>query len=453
MRSAAAFARLERIVRRLALTVAVLTALAVPLGFGFDLYMDEVETREFQARLAADRIGQYAYVQGPSWRFSGHRISELVAFVVLPDDPASVLVSDWRGGQVAQAGAPQDAFVFRVNVPIIASAEIVGSVTVAASLEPLFAKLGLLMGIGIALGAAIYGCVHRLPLRALRSTMASLAETQNELRAQVARTEAALEIARSEQNRSEQASRMKSEFLANMSHELRTPLNGIIGFSDLMQMQAFGALNERYRSYSEDINKCGNHLLKIINDILDVAKIEAGRLTLEAKPIDLDDLLGECAGMLQPQAESSGVALTVVAEPYSPRIVGDRVKLQQVLLNLLSNAIKFTPRGGTVTAAARDGRPGWAEMVVADTGIGMTSEEIALAFQPFRQVDNSHTRKYQGTGLGLTLARALTKLHHGALDVSSEPGRGTTVTVRLPIALPFTTLTDDPSAPGERAVA
>ncbi len=420
------------------MTIGALTALAVPLGFGYDAYRDETEMRLFQARLAADRVAQYAYVQGHTWRFSEHRIAELIAFVVLPNDAASVEVDDTRGNLIAAIGEPQGRFVVRCEAPIVAGAEVVGAVTVEASLLPFFVTLSALAAIGFALGAAIYACVYYLPLRTLRSTLASLAEAQAEVSAQVARTEAALQIAQSERQRAERASRTKSEFLANMSHELRTPLNAIIGFSELMKMQAFGALEERYLSYSKDINDSGAHLLGIINDLLDIAKIEAGRLVLDFEPANLDDLLDACARLLKPQADGAKITLLVPGRSDGPHsMLGDYGKLRQILLNLMANAVKFTPEGGTVTVTARDGPAGWVEIVVADTGIGMSAEEIALALQPFRQVDNSHTRKYQGTGLGLTLARVLTELHHGMLDVASEPGQGTTVTVRLPTGTPL----------------
>jgi signal transduction histidine kinase len=431
--SVAAFARLERTVRLLALTLGVLIAVTVPAGFGLQAYFDETRIRQFQAQLTAERVAQYAYVQGPLWRFTPHRLIELISFAMLPDDTGMTLVKDIAGGTVVSLGTPLTGPTFHVEAPIIVRAERLGRVIVESSLSPLLATIVMLALLGAGLGISVYACVHILPLRALRRVVASLDATQDDLRAEVHKTEAALRSAQAAQNRAELANRAKSEFLANMSHELRTPLNAIIGFSDVMRMQVLGPLDERYRGYSSDISASGNHLLKIINELLDLAKIEAGRDELNTAPHELGLLLTDCQRLVQGRAEEAGLRLEVDSGPAMlTRVVVDAVKVKQVLLNLLSNAIKFTPTGGTVTLSAGEPDCGWTAVRVTDTGIGMTPDEIDIALQPFRQVDNSYTRKYQGTGLGLPLAKILTERHGGTLDIASMPKQGTTVTIRFP---------------------
>jgi signal transduction histidine kinase len=231
----------------------------------------------------------------------------------------------------------------------------------------------------------------------------------------------------------EHASRAKSEFLANMSHELRTPLNAIIGFSEILKDETFGPGHPGYRGYAADIHESGSHLLKIINEILDMSKIEAGKLDLHESEFDVGEVVVSCEWMMRERAIEAGV--TLVYEPPKdglPAISADPTKLKQILLNLLSNSIKFTPRGGTVSIVLLMVDDNRLAIVVRDTGIGMNAEDMAIALQPFRQIDNSHTRRHQGTGLGLPLAKALTELHGGELRIVSEFGHGTTVTVLLP---------------------
>jgi signal transduction histidine kinase len=429
----AVLGRLARTVRALALTLGSIIALAVPTGFGLVSYVDQRELQLFQARLAAERIARYAYVQGPYWRFAQHRIGELIAVAALPGDASHRIVVDADGNDILHIGEKPPGPTLRVSAPILAGAEEMGTLVIETSLLPLWSRIAFVALLGLGLGLSVFACVHLLPMRALRRTAASLEKAQHHLRAQIAKTEAALETARQEQHRAELANRTKSEFLANMSHELRTPLNAIIGFSETMMTGVFGPLDARYRTYSEDIHNSGTHLLRIINDILDISKIEAGQLQLHPEPVELDELVIGCVRFVQEKAQTLGLRVVVEKAPDRPRLIaGDTTKLKQVLLNLLSNAVKFTPFGGTVRVAIRRAPGEQAEIAVTDTGIGMSEAEIALALQPFRQADNSHTRKYQGTGLGLPLANALVELHGGRLGVESAPGLGTTVTVRLP---------------------
>ncbi len=233
----------------------------------------------------------------------------------------------------------------------------------------------------------------------------------------------------------ETANRAKSEFLANMSHELRTPLNAIIGFTELMATQKFGPIGcERYKGYLSNVLESARHLLSVITEILDVAKIEAGKLELIEQEVDPAALIRAALRMMPETAERHGIDL-VERLPASPvTLWADESKLKQVLLNLLSNALKFTPEGGRVECIAQKNPDGSFRFQVRDTGIGIDPADIQTALAPFGQVDSRLNRKYGGTGLGLPLSRALAEAHDGTLQLDSTPGEGTTVTLWLPAA-------------------
>jgi len=233
---------------------------------------------------------------------------------------------------------------------------------------------------------------------------------------------------------SESASRAKSEFIANMSHELRTPLNAIIGFAEVMRAAPYGPLEAHYSDYVQDIESSGRHLLALINDILDLSKIEAGRMDLREEAVDLADLADGCISLLRPRAEQGGLQLVSRLPDSLPEFWLDPLKTRQILLNLLSNAVKFTPAGGRVSIEAVPAADGDWIVTVADTGIGMSAGQIAVAVQPFGQIDNRLSRAHAGTGLGLPLARRLVELHGGTLDLQSAAGQGTQVHIRLPAA-------------------
>ena len=229
----------------------------------------------------------------------------------------------------------------------------------------------------------------------------------------------------------ETASRHKSEFLANMSHELRTPLNAVIGFSEVLLQRMFGELNDKQDEYLKDIYASGQHLLSLINDILDHSKIEAGRMELTPAPFHLPSALENAVTLVKERAGRHAIALNPDVDPQLGEVVGDERKIKQVLLNLLSNAVKFTPEGGRITLKAGP-RDGAVEIAVTDTGIGIALEDQAAIFEEFRQV-GSDERRREGTGLGLTLAKKFVELHGGRIWVESEVGRGATFTFTLPL--------------------
>jgi signal transduction histidine kinase len=255
----------------------------------------------------------------------------------------------------------------------------------------------------------------------------------------------------------EAASRHKSEFLANMSHELRTPLNSILGFSQILQDQTFGPLNEKQARYVNNILVSGQHLLALINDLLDLSKVEAGKLELRPEAFALREALEAALTEIQPQAEAKGLQLQLHVDEALSTLTADSIRFKQILFNLLSNAVKFTPEGGSVTLKAEvrseklevrsedsTAPPPFSpltshfvEISVQDTGIGIKPEDLPRLFQPFTQLEPVYAKRYQGTGLGLALTKRLVELHGGTIRAESEgEGRGSTFTVRLPLAPP-----------------
>lgn len=230
----------------------------------------------------------------------------------------------------------------------------------------------------------------------------------------------------------ELANRMKSEFIANMSHELRTPLNSIIGFSRLLMEHNEQNLSaDDVVEYAGLANQAAQHLLAIINDILEISKIQSGRFTLERRELDLEEILKSCMSFFSLTAKDYGVTLVNDVNRELPLISGDAVKLKQIFTNLISNAVKFTGEGGTVEVRGEVTNNGSARVIVKDSGIGMTEEELSVALTPFGQVDGSRARMREGTGLGLPIARALTELHGAEFDVTSEKDVGTTVRIEF----------------------
>ena len=229
----------------------------------------------------------------------------------------------------------------------------------------------------------------------------------------------------------ESANKHKSEFLANMSHELRTPLNAIIGFSEVLSEKMFGDVNEKQLEYLLDIHTSGHHLLSLINDILDLSKIEAGRMELDLASVDLAMLLDNCTTLVRERASRQGLTLVLDVEAGLGEWVVDVRKLKQIVINLLSNAVKFTPAGGRITLRARTLEHA-VEIAVIDTGVGIAADQQALVFEEFRQAGGDYLRKSEGTGLGLSLAKRFVELHGGAIRIESEPGRGSSFAVVLP---------------------
>ncbi|MCH8862058.1 MAG: PAS domain S-box protein [Proteobacteria bacterium] len=231
----------------------------------------------------------------------------------------------------------------------------------------------------------------------------------------------------------ELADRTKTEFLANISHELRTPLNAVLGFAEAIRSEMFGPVGQpKYLEYADDIHKSGALLLEIINDILDLSKIEAGKMPLEEEELVVTEIVEQCVRLVRERATEAGLVIKVITKKAPARIYADRTRIKQILINLLTNAVKFTSSGGTIRLRVRSGKNGGAVFSVSDTGVGMSKLEIETALTPFGQVGSAMTRSHEGTGLGLPLAASFTEMHGGELIIESARGQGTTVSVLLP---------------------
>jgi signal transduction histidine kinase len=293
----------------------------------------------------------------------------------------------------------------------------------------------LVLGLGLLLSSSVVVPIRRTRARlatlgagdyssrvvvANRDEIGGLAADVNEMSRELQRVHRELEL----------ASEHKSRFLANMSHELRTPLNAVIGFSEVLHEQMFGELNERQLAYVDDIRDAGQHLLSLINDVLDLAKIEAGRMDLDLSQVEIPEVLRSAVSLHSERARQEGVELSLATEPEEITITADERRVRQVVFNLVSNAVKFTPADGRVDISARV-EDGVVEIAVADTGPGIRAEDCETIFEEFEQAPDG--KQEEGTGLGLPLSRKLVELHGGRLWVESEPGHGSTFRFTLPI--------------------
>jgi signal transduction histidine kinase len=352
----------------------------------------------------------------PVMRFeerNGHRVIRYASAIVMkescvgchnshPETPKT----DWRAGDIRG--------IQLVTIPV----PDVLSLNLRSFVEPLV-LIGSIALIGLVFMTLLLGRLRRSVEES--RALAALTETRN----------AELSVAKTA---AEQASRAKSEFLANMSHELRTPLNAIIGFSDIMRFEQLGAMGQpRYREYATDINHSGQHLLAIINDILDMAKIEAGKFELQDEAISLPDLFESCLRLFRERADQAGLTIETVVAPRLPLLRGDSRALRQILINLLSNSLKFTARGGTIRLLAHyESKRCELAVSVADTGCGIPESDLQRIFQPFAQGDSGISRRYEGTGLGLAIVKALTERHGARIVVESVLDKGTTVHLYFP---------------------
>ena len=309
MPTVAVLRRLERSVRLAALMVGLAVTVALPTAYLVTGYLEESQHLAFQARLSAGRLSKNAYIQGPVWRFSVHRLAELIAFDHDPDNQVRQRVYDPDGDLLLVTGDTHPGPVIMRSAPIVLGPETIGRVELEAGVLPMLEKSLLAVLAGAALGLAAYLAAYHMPIRILRRTLAALEEAQRELQRQVAETtraydelqrqhrvteETAEELMRAMQ-RAELANRTKTEFLANMSHELRTPLNAVIGFSEIIMNARFGPDHPSYKTYAADIHNSGSHLLAVINDILDVAKIEAGKFELHEETVAIAPIIDDRA--------------------------------------------------------------------------------------------------------------------------------------------------------------
>jgi signal transduction histidine kinase len=379
-----------------------------------------------------------------------------LALAIAADVDSAVQVFIYTATVGVLAGS---AIAFRAHVPavyaIVWSASVPIIVASAARAEPIHVAIAALF-VAYAVGASrlgrhlhrslAYALVSRQERERLTAELAAGGIQLDAANAELAIANERLETLNSDLVRAhadtEAASRAKSEFLANMGHELRTPLNAIIGFAEVIELETFGPIGPRYREYATDIHGSGRHLLQVINDILDLAKVESGKMQLHEVRIDAAVLMQGCVRLIKPRAAKGNIRLLMDFDPHLPVLLADEARLRQIGLNLLSNAVKFTKAGGRVSVSTTVNPEGGIVIAVTDTGIGMTPEEIIVALEPFRQVMTSQSRTNEGTGLGLPLTKTLVELHGGRLDIASVPGRGTTVSVTFPSARSLANRTD-----------
>ena len=299
--------------------------------------------------------------------------------------------------------------------------------------RPLVTGEPLLMSIGLL--AVVYTYFLYLMGKSLNGTSTAMLVLRDEKDALIAKLETEKTTAEEARFQAEEASQTKSAFLASISHELRTPLNAIIGFSDVMRGETFGALgHDNYKQYAEDIHGSGRHLLSLIDDVLDLARIEAGRLELTEEPVDLSEIAGDCIRMVELPAQKRHILIETDIQPHLPRILADNRAMRQLWLNLLSNALKFTDDGGRLTLFAHVQGDGSPVFGVEDTGCGMDEDELKRVMRAFSQGNSKARTGERGTGLGLAIVSGLIGAHGGTIDLRSRPGHGTRATAILPRA-------------------
>ncbi len=299
--------------------------------------------------------------------------------------------------------------------------------------RPVLSGDPLLMAVGCV--AAVYTYFLYSMAKGINKTSTDMLTLRDEKDALIAKLETEKTTAEHARTEAEEASQTKSAFLASISHELRTPLNAIIGFSDVMRGETFGALgHDNYKQYAEDIHGSGRHLLSLIDDVLDLARIEAGRLELTEEPVDLSEVARECARMIEIPAEKRGISLVLDVPKHHPRILADNRAVRQLWLNLMSNALKFTDDGGRLTLFANIQSDGSIAFGVDDTGCGMDEDELARVMEAFAQGNSKSRTGERGTGLGLAIVNGLVHAHGGFLDLQSAVGEGTRATAVLPRA-------------------
>ena len=440
--------RLRALITWTASCVALTIALTITALFFITAYRYERARLESDASRIADTMSQVAYSEPILWKFREHH-----TLVALSRSHMTTIggrlhrLFDEDGEVLGETGRTPLAPTLIGVAAISDGRRTIGTVQVVESLRPVLISTGWVALVGIALSAAVFIVLRILPLRALTAALSRLEHSQSMLSERVGELETAKihlqrqsreleEIAEyliHARDQADSANRAKSEFLANMSHELRTPLNAIIGFSEMIKDQTLGPVGSiKYRDYARDINESGQHLLDLINDILDLSKVESGTLELDEEDIEMPEFIRSVQTLVTGRAQKGGVELEFDLSDDLPALRADKCKLKQILVNLLSNAIKFTEVGGKVTLKIWSCAESGYEFQVIDTGIGIAFEDIPKAIAPFQQIDSGLNRKHEGTGLGLALTKSLVEMHGGYLDLQSEVGVGTTATVRFP---------------------
>lgn len=422
------FLQIHRLIRWSAAIVGFVIAFGFPVFYAYVDYSRMTAETEFRADLLASDLAMFANAEGPVWPFGGHRLPEFVDEVDRDRKLKTVVTHILEGAEkTAAVVGPEQAWpVMTVRREIAAEGKVIGFVEMQLTLTRFLVKVGLALVVSSILGIVMYFICHRVPMKLLRRSTQALEQYQIKLIEEVdlRKAQAALAV---------RASEVKSDFLSHMSHEMRTPLNAIIGFSELMAMPGFGGLSAKQEEYLGDIRGSADYLLDLVNNLLDLSKIEQNQIELAEERFKTRELIGDAVKMLETQAQQKGLTTTLEIAGAAPELIRtDKGKLFQALLNVLSNAVRYTPDGGTVQVTA-EGFGGSLKLSVSDTGIGMTAGEIEVAMEPFGQVRNAFTASVKGTGLGLPLANSFIEAIGGSLTIASRPGEGTVVTMVVPV--------------------
>ncbi len=449
--------RLRIVLTWTAAVVAIMVALAIPGLFFATAYKYEDLSLNRTARDRADQLSEFIYQHPDMWQYSDHRLSQILR--ARPRNEQSNLMIGMIGldGIVIASSHSSENFdilhkshglLLEGLSAVFEGTELVGTVHVSQSLWPILSNTGWISIFSVVLGLTIFTILRTLPLRALKERLSEMQENEQALQLKVTDLEQAhiklktqsrtliqmTHDLRAARDTARAADHTKTNFLSSMSHELRTPLNAIIGFSETIINETYGPVeNLRYREYTRDIFESGRHLLGLINEILDLSKVEAGKEDIKDDQIEVLVVTRAALKMVEPRAAQNEIELELDCPDGLPMICADERKLKQILVNVLSNAVKFTKAGGKVTI-----RTSWQEnkgytFQVIDNGIGIAPDDIAAVFTPFTQIDGELSRKYDGTGLGLSLTKSLMELHGGEITLESKIGRGTTVTLKFPV--------------------
>ena len=445
---AADIALVRDTLRRLTLAVAAIVLVSIPALYAVASLRFLHEHVHHEAAVAAERMAAHAVSTGAGWIDAEDALRRVLAGIWATEIELErhLFAPDGRVVIGPEVGA--DRPVMRARIPVHdADGNRVAEVMVAASLRPVLLETALVGLFAALVALGLHLVIDRVALRALRQALDHLQaagrardralQEASDAVGQLARQNARLKAASEELSRARDAAlsadRSKSMFLAAMSHELRTPLNAIIGFSEVMARELYGPIgHDKYRGYAADIRASGDHLLALIDDVLDLSRVEAGKLVLRREPLDVAEHIDACFRLLEGRAADAGIDLGFSrSADAGATILGDRVRFRQIMLNLLTNAVKFTEHGGRVRVEVEVDAEGVTIRII-DTGVGMAARDLERVFRPFEQVDVGSSRPSEGAGLGLALSRALVHQHDGALHIDSAPGLGTTVTLSFP---------------------
>lgn len=446
--------RLRLRMKQVAAIFAVASLLAVSGFFVFFKYLEETSHISSEAARAAELVSIRASDYPGTWSTDRKWLDRIAQSFLDPGRAFHYEICDSRGNVLAAGGIDPGWLAVSAQAVIHDRSGEVGFIRISELPAGLYRDAG----VGLLLGGVLCGCIVLvlwiLPSRALDSAMQRAEQYRIALEARISELELTQELlekqsaelsqtadnlfhAREQERR---ANRAKSQFLANMSHELRTPLNSVIGFSEMVKLQAIGPVeNPRYLEYAGYIHSSAKHLLALINDMLDLAKVESGKLELEEEVVDFARIYESCRTLLEQRIAADGLRVTIMLPNDPPLLLADERKVRQILFNLLSNAIKHTPKAGRITTTVF-ARPDIGFVFsISDSGVGMADEDIPKALEPFGQVGDPLVKNDVGTGLGLPLTKALIELHGGTLELTSRIGVGTTATVKFPSSRIFIT--------------